>query len=654
MRGCGFHIIIFCLCFILFSGGVQASAPLDRVVTSALKQAAQGQWAQAEASISRLNNPTAKAALDWYRYTQGGGGYTFESTTRFIDRHPHWPLLDKIRLEAEKSLTQDLPDRAIVQWFDKNSPLTGQAMDHYVSSLLSHQKIYDAREVLRTWWTEASLTRDQQKSFFAKYGIYLDRDSHIKRLNYLLHSGQYSNAQGVAEVLGKGYPELAAARQGLAQSSKNVNSLVAAVPSNLKNDEGLMYERLRWRRKNDLDDGAIEILNQSPSFSAMYNPSAWWKERHIIVRRLIEKRQYKKAYQLASAHKQKEGFPQAQAEWVSGWLAINFINEPWKAFEHFEKLYKNVSSPISKSRGAYWAGRASENLKHPEIAIQWYNVGARYPETFYGQLSAEKINLKLPLNDDDAGYSTQQKSAFDQKDIVRVAKWFGAAGLKSQSAVFLTRLLKDAKNQTDYILAADLANSLGQRDIAIKIAQELQREKNVTLNKYLYPEITQELRDVRNAEWAFVSAIIRQESRFDQDAVSSAGARGLMQLMPATAREVASRHGISHQQSWLTSRPSHNIALGSRYLSQMVDRFDGNYAMAAAAYNAGPNRVARWVQEFGDPRIGEIELIDWIELLPIYETRNYVQRVLEGVQVYRQRLKGKQAPAVTPIHVAAK
>ena len=654
MRVCGLYAVLFFFCFALFSGGVQASAPMDQAVTDALKQASKGQWTQAEASISRLNNPAARSALDWYRYTRGNSGHAFESTTRFVDKHSHWPMLDKIKLEAEKSLTSNTPDQNVVQWFDRNAPLTGQAMDVYVSSLLSHQRIYDARQVLRNWWAEASLGRDQQKSFFAKYGSYLDRESHIKRLNYLLHSGQYSNAQGVAEVLGNGYPELAAARQGLAQSAANVNSLVAAVPSSLKNDAGLMYERLRWRRKNDLDDGAIEILNQAPSFSAMYDPSAWWKERHILVRRLIEKRQYKKAYQLVSAHKQKEGFPLAQAEWVSGWLAINFINEPWKAFEHFEKLYKNVSSPISKSRGAYWAGRASENLKHPEIALQWYNVGASYPETFYGQLSAEKINLKLPLNDGDAVYSAQQKNIFDQKDVVRAAKWFGAAGLKQQSAVFLIRLSKDAKSAADYILAADLANALGQRDIAIKIAQDLQKEKNVTLNKYLYPEITHELKDVRNAEWAFVSAIIRQESRFDHEAVSSAGARGLMQLMPATAKEVASRHGISHQQAWLTSRPSHNIALGSRYLSQMVERFDGNYAMAAAAYNAGPNRVARWVQEFGDPRKGEVELIDWIELIPIYETRNYVQRVLEGVHVYRYRLKGKQAPAVTPIHVAAK
>lgn len=654
MRGCGLYVVILCLCFSLFSGSVVASTPADQAVVNALKQASQGQWTQAEATISRLNDPTARSALDWYRYTKGKSGRSFEDATLFIDKHPHWPWLDKIKVEAEKSLTSKTPDQTVVQWFDKNAPLTGQAMDVYVSSLISHQRMSDARKVLRNWWAEASLDRDQQRSFFAKYGSYLDRESHIKRLNYLLHASQYSNAQGVAEVLGNGYPELAAARQGLAQSSSNVNALVAAVPASLKNDEGLMYERLSWRRKNDLDDGAIEILNQSPSYSAMYDPSAWWKERHILVRRLIEKRQYKQAYQLAAAHKQKDGFPLAQAEWVSGWLAINFINEPWKAFEHFEKLYKNVSSPISKSRGAYWAGRASENLKHPEVAVQWYNVGATYPETFYGQLSAEKINLNLPLNDNDARYSAQQKNAFDQKDVVRAAKWFGAAGLKQQSAVFLIRISKDAKDSSEYILAADLANALGQRDIAIKIAQDLQKEKNVTLNKYLYPEITNDLKEVRNAEWAFVSAIIRQESRFDQDAVSSAGARGLMQLMPATAKEVASRHGISHQQAWLTSRPSHNIALGSRYLSQMVDRFDGNYAMAAAAYNAGPNRVARWVTEFGDPRKGEVELIDWIELIPIYETRNYVQRVLEGVHVYRQRLKGKQAPPVTPIHVAAK
>ena len=223
--------------------------------------------------------------------------------------------------------------------------------------------------------------------------------------------------------------------------------------------------------------------------------------------------------------------------------------------------------------------------------------------------------------------------------------------MKKQTEVFLLRLSKNAKTSSDYILTAELAENLGQRHIAIKVAQALQKEKNVNYSRYLYPKMVRELSNIRDTEWAFINAIIRQESRFDQSAVSHAGARGLMQLMPATAKDVARRAGRQHQTGWLTSRPSHNIYLGSRYLTQMVDRFGGNYAMAAAAYNAGPNRVDRWVKEFDDPRKGKIDLIDWIELIPIYETRNYVQRVLEGVYVYRQQLKGKQKNHSNLIHV---
>ena len=300
-----------------------------------------------------------------------------------------WPQLDKIRVEAEKNLTDNVSNHTVIKWFSRNQPITSNGMDRYIKALISSGKANQARKALRNWWPSAGLTRDQQRDFYSRYGQYLDRESHIERLNVLLHKGKYSNALGIADVLGSGYPALVAARQALRQKSSHVNAKISAVPVALQNNEGLLFDRLKWRRQNKYNDGAIEILNRAPSASRMYNPKDWWKERHIVVRRLIEQKQYKKAYQLASKHKQKEGFPLAQAEWVSGWLALRFVNEPWKAFEHFERLYKNVSSPLSKSRGAYWAGRASDDLKHPEVASQWYNVALKYPETFYGQLAAE-------------------------------------------------------------------------------------------------------------------------------------------------------------------------------------------------------------------------------------------------------------------------
>ena len=637
----------------LFLFSKESFASSDSNTIHALKQASKGNWIYVEKIIGTTSDPAVRDVLNWYRYTEGVSDESFQKITNFVYRRSDWPYLDKIKLEAEKNLNDNVPDVFVIEWFEKNKPITASGVDRYLHALKMRGKHKNVSGLLDQWWPEVNLTRDLQKEFFGRYNRYLSDKAHKKRLNTLLHKGDYANANAIANVLGEGYPKLVKAHKSLAQGGSDVNTLIAQVPKKLQLNESFRYERLKWRRKKDLNLGAIEILKSAPRSNAMYNPSAWWRERHIIARRLIEKKNYKEAYQIVSSHKQTEGFSFAQAEWLSGWLALRFVNEPWKAFEHFEKLYKNVKTPISKARGAYWAGRASDALKHPEISAQWYEVALSYPETFYGQLSLEKMNRKhASLTDKRTDVDQGDRNAFYKMDMVRAAQWFQKAGMKRQASVFLLRLARKDKEISSYVLASELAQKMELKHISLKIAQELQREKNVTVVKYLYPHIVEGLQRSGGVEWALANAIIRQESRFDHKAVSSAGARGLMQLMPATAKEVAYKSRIKHQTSWLTSKPSHNITLGARYLEQMLQRFDGNYAMAAAAYNAGPRRVDQWVEIFGDPRKGEIDLIDWIELIPIYETRNYVQRVLEGVHVYREFLKGKQPSFQTPIHVA--
>jgi soluble lytic murein transglycosylase len=643
---------LFCLMIVL--AGQIAYASTDNDVVSALKQAEKGNWGRLQQLANRSGDPAVQSALKWYAYTQGVSDNSFASTARFLQDHKDWPYIDKIRLEAEKHINDNVPDVVVIEWFKNNRPFTSYGMDRYLNALKARARYAEIKDLLQEWWSDADLTRDQQKQFFASYGRFITRESHMKRMNALLYRRDYANAFGVAEVLGNGYVQLAKARKALATDDPAVNAYIAGVPANLKNDEGLLYGRLKWRRENDLNDGAIEILNHSPSAKDMYDPKLWWRERHIIIRRLLEKKDYQRAYRLAASHKQEEGFPLAQAEWIAGWLALRFVQKPWQSFEHFERLYKNVKTPISKARGAYWAGRASDALRHPEISKQWYSVAIRYPETFYGQLAAENLGQKINIAQKIPTISPAQRQGFRRQPLVKATKWFAKAGMKQETTALLLRLSKNAKTTEEFLYAAELADVLGYRHVAIKISQDLQAEKNVRVAKYLYPSLTDELRDVRNVEWALVNALIRQESRFDEQAISSAGARGLMQLMPATAKHVASKKGLRHQTDWLVTRPPHNILLGSDYIYNLIQKFDGNYAMAAAAYNAGPNRVVQWNEEVGDPRKGEIDLIDWIELIPFYETRNYVQRVLEGVYVYRDVIQENQKMPMAEIHVAEK
>ncbi len=660
------HIFVFLVMGFWLSGcpvlagqnfNSSSSAPAKASVTpvsgggivTALKLAEKGQWSEAR-RIARNLPEAERYTFRWKEYRDGAPGIDFQDISAFIRARNDWPLMDIIRLEAEKVIPQNLPAQQIVDWFSANSPQTAKGMRLYVQALTKSGQGSDLEKLLNSWWEDADLTRDQQRQFYADYGRYLDKASHKKRLDTLLDRGDYSQAYGIADVLGAGYTALTQARVALANGEGNVNGYLNNVPPQLQNDEGLLYERLRWRRRNDMDSGAIEILSQEPPYGAKHDPAGWWQERQIIARRLLEKKNYKQAYQIARNHRQKEGLPFAEAEWLSGWLALERLNKSWEAFEHFERMYHKVETPISRARGAYWAGRASERLGHREIAEKWYRAGAQETGTFYGQMAAAALGLEPSLP---RSFSqSSQTSLTSMSGLVQSAKWFDQAGIRSDTSAFLYRMGKLSETPEQFSAAADLAEKMGFRHVAIKIAQDAQANHGVLLQESAYPSLTQYLGGVKDVEWALIHALIRQESRFDHQAVSSAGARGLMQVMPATAKQVAGKMGISHQTDWLIARPDHNIKLGSRYIAQMLDRYGNNYAMALAAYNAGPGRVDKWINIYGDPRKGQIDLIDWIESIPFTETRNYVQRVMEGAYVYRLLLQGKQRECTIPLHVA--
>ncbi len=633
----------------------QYSFAASSAVINALKQADAKNYAQSRQTMAGVRNQTERDVYTWFILANNKNGADYNQATQFIRDHKDWPALDKIKANMEKSIPSNVSNAELVKWFTRYPPVSTKGMERYLSALMSLGRAETVKSAINPWWETADLTREQQQSFYSRYKIYLTRDSHIKRMTNLFDRGSRANALAMGDVISGKYKLLANARYALQSKGGNPNAQIGAVPASLQNDEGLLYDRLKWRRKKGYTQGAIEILNSAPKISDKAKAKRWWVERHIITRRLMETRQYKQAYQVSSRHKQTEGFPRSQAEWVSGFLALRFTDQPRRAFTHFETLYRNVSSPISKGRGAYWAGRAAKKLGQTDVARKWLEAAARQPEVFYGQMAIEALgrsprdfSLSVP------SVSSEDKARFSGDPRVKATRILSKAGQIKSTEAFLFHIGEEAKSASDYALIADLASGLKQEHVAIKMAQKGERETGNSFHKYTYPMLVSELKKVGDVEWAFTNAIIRQESRFNHRAKSHAGARGLMQLMPATARETASRAGMAHNTSWLTSRPDHNIYLGTRYLHQMLNRYDGNYAMAAAAYNAGPGRVDKWLVEFGDPRRGQIDMIDWMELIPIYETRNYAQRVLEGVYVYRMRLRGTQKPPQTEIHVTMK
>ncbi|MGB0719435.1 MAG: lytic transglycosylase domain-containing protein [Bdellovibrionales bacterium] len=651
-------ILIFCLSGLAQAAQSPVQSPsqnksVQTQTVQALQALDKNQWSQGKAMIAATGDPLAAKLYYWLYFTRKDDVDDYTHLAQFIRQNPQWPGVSGMRAKAEKIMPESLRNDDVVAWFNDYPPKTAKGLDRYLEALTTSGRTDQAQTIIRKWWADITMSRDEQREIYRKYGRLIDKEAHRRRLDTLLFSGQYTNARGIAAVLEGGFPALTEARIALAAQKGDVNALIAKVPASLQNDPGLQYERLRWRRRAGMDVGAMEILNTAPKSAQIQNPKDWWQERHIVIRRLIEKKQYKSAYVLADGHRQTkdQGFPYLQAEWVGGWLALRFVNKPKEAYTHFNNLYNVAETPISKARGAYWAGRAAESIGDGVTAAQWYRVAAQFQTVYYGQLAGAKLGLAESLpNAAPPALTAADIAAIDGNELVEAAKLFYAAGMGRESGRFLTAFIDANETPKAYRFAAEMASKMKRYNDAVKIAKNA-TAKGLFLTAQSYPVVTDRLRGI-NTEWALIHGLIRQESMFDYDARSPVGALGLMQLMPATARETAAKLGIGHRKSWLTGNPDHNIRLGSAYLQRMLDRFGGSYPMAIAAYNAGPGRVDQWIREFGDPRLGQVDWIDWMETIPIYETRNYVQRVLEATYVYRLRLKGIQPTPISPIHIA--
>ena len=330
----------------------------------------------------------------------------------------------------------------------------------------------------------------------------------------------------------------------------------------------------------------------------------------------------------------------AAAEWMSGWIALSFLDDPILAVEHFENFYNTVSYPISLSRGAYWLGRSYEKLNNKSLMDKWYNEAAKYLTTYYGQLAFLKINPEEKFELDlEQIVDKNYKKEFSEKGLVKIIYLLNELNKDKYTKHILRHIALDNLEKGSEILAADLATNISRYDFAIQISKLASYEKRF-LNNYNYPIIgTPKIINGRKIpETAFILSIIRQESEFDTSANSSAGAKGMMQLMTYTAKIVAKQAKLPYSISGLTRDPEYNIKLGSYYFNSLIEDYNGIYPFAIAAYNAGPNRVKTWRRVNGDPSKGKLSYVNWIELIRFKETRNYVQRVLENINVYKYML----------------
>jgi soluble lytic murein transglycosylase len=596
------------------------------------------QWVKARQIAARAKNPLLAKVIQWLDLTQPGPGRSFDEMRHFLADNPEWPLLAAIRANAERAMPRNLDATTVTAWFADREPATASGVMRLATALSDLGREEQAVALVRLGWVEKDMTSDEEKEFLGLFKKRLRAEDHIARLDRLLWDRQESAARRMLPRVDQAHQLLADARLRLINMDPGVDSAVKRVPAALRKDPGLLYDRARWRRNKGLYEEVVELLD--PPVTGARKPDLLWREVEDAARRALTRGDVSVAYRLAQHHGAESGTAFADGEWLAGWIALRFLGEPQMAYEHFVRLYGGVSTSISQSRGAYWAGRAAEALGEEALSRNWYRTAAEAMTTYYGQLAAQRLGTgeaaRFPTLPQP---SEEQIAAFDTDELVHVIRLLGQVDQLDRAKAFVVRLVDHAKTPADHRLIADLAADQGRNDLMVVAAKEA-RKSGVELVEYLYP-----LRDLPTEiapEPALVLGVIRQESAFAVTAVSSAGARGLMQLMPSTAKHVAKKIGLKYEEKKLIRDPGYNVRLGSAYLQELIDRFRGSYILAIAGYNAGPSRSVEWIRQYGDPRDADVDVIDWIESIPFSETRNYVQRVIENLMVYRHRLGDTQ------------
>ncbi|MDD3447334.1 MAG: lytic transglycosylase domain-containing protein, partial [Zavarzinia sp.] len=419
----------------------------------------------------------------------------------------------------------------------------------------------------------------------------------------------------------------------------NAYKVLDTVPAARRQDPGLLYAQIRYLRVLDYDDQAVELIARLPDGVTAQSPERWWSNLRYATQRLIDAGRYADAYRVVASHRLGEGVDYFDAEWMAGWVALRFLGQPDAALRHFTRLAKDVSSPISTSRAAYWAGRAAAARGDRDGARAWYHKAAAHSQAYYGQLAAFELGESharaLPA---DPVVSSADKAAAERLEMYRVVRMLIEIDETGRIRPFLGEAMSQAATPGARAHIAEMAAATGG-DHAGVLAAKAATAAGTVLVARSYP-LLGTMPQGQLAEKALALALTRQESEFRADAISPAGARGLMQLMPGTAKLVAKSLGLRFEQGRLTTDPRYNMTLGVAHLDELLGDFGGSYTMVIGAYNAGGGRIDRWIDRYGDPRSSTVDVIDWVERIPFGETRNYVQRVLENTQVYRLRLSG--------------
>jgi soluble lytic murein transglycosylase len=548
-----------------------------------------------------------------------------------------WPGLNKLRANSERALFQENPPAdEVLAAFGRTSPETPQGAMTLARALVATGKRDQAAAVLRPFWIGHALDKDIEDTILREFSALITPASHKARMDYLMYRGRTAQAKRFGD-LGKAQ-SLYTAWSAVAARAKNAPVLIEAAGRSWAKDTAFLFIRIEHLRQQDRYREAAQLLERAPrDTSELVNASEWWNERRIIARGLADQGDFKSAYRIVAAHTARSPTDIADAEFHAGWYALRSLRDPTTAARHFERILSASSRPLSASRGLYWLGRAAE-AGGPGKASDYYQKAARYSATFYGQLAASRLNMKT-LDVRYPAPSEADRREFASREAVRAIDRLEAAGHSKRADALYRALAEDMSSPGELAILSARAERTRNHALSLEIGKAA-FNRGIDVAALAFPVgVIPASANIEGSGKALAYAIARQESAFNPAAISPADARGLLQILPGTAKGVASRHGIAYTAAKLTTDPGYNATLGAHYLGEQIEAFGGSYILTFIAYNAGPRRVPDWIARYGDPRGKSIdEVIDWIERIPFPETRNYVQRVMENYQVYKVRL----------------
>ncbi|ATU92224.1 lytic transglycosylase domain-containing protein [Phyllobacterium zundukense] len=553
---------------------------------------------------------------------------------------PGWPGMATFRNNSERALYKESPAPSIViNAFGNTPPQTTEGVVILARAYVASGNPARARQILAPFWRTKKLDDGQEAMILKEFSQVIARDDHLTRMLTMLYEGKVKSAGRVAKLANA--DSLFQAFAAVLQKSPDAGKKLAQVDGSWAKNAAYIFAKAQYLRRQEKFREAADVMATAPrDAAALVDPDAWWTERRVLSRELLDIGDAKRAYRVAAMHSAETPTVAADAEFHAGWVALRALNDPNTAQRHFARIAEISSKPMSASRAYYWLGRAAE-AGSAGSARDYYGRSSRYGTTFYGQLAAAKLGqsaLQLPYPKP----TDAERARFAGREAVRAIQRLEDTGYDSRAAMLYTSLAQELDSPGELALLAVMAERKKNHYVALRVGKAA-AQRGIDVGALSHPiGAIPANANISGSGTALAYAIARQESEFNPAAVSSAGARGLLQLLPGTAKGVATRAGMSYSKDRLTTDAAYNATLGAKFLGEQISKFDGSYVLTFAGYNAGPTRANEWIVKYGDPRGKSVdEVVDWIERIPYTETRNYVQRVMENYEVYKARLTGK-------------